>query len=165
MRGNLIAKPARGALLAAILACTVAGAPLAGAAPTAWQDDATGFAIAGFDPVAYYTRHKPLLGEAGIEHRWGGVVWRFANIGNKEAFAKHPRAYLPLFAGYDPEALSRGLAVRGSPAVWLLHEGRIVFFRDMPAMRAWAKNPQRLAGLAETNWKRLSRDIPGTSGY
>jgi len=142
-----------------------AGTQLAGAAPTAWRDDATGFAIAGFDPVAYYTQHKPLPGESGIEHRWGGVVWRFVNTGNKEAFSKHPQVYAPLFAGYDPEALSRGLTVRGSPVVWSVHEGRIIFFRDATALRAWAENPQRLAGLAETNWKRLSREIPGTSGY
>lgn len=162
---QMIATPAQGRLAVMVLAAAITCASLAGAAPAVWKDDATGFALAGFDPVAYYTQRRPARGATGIEHNWGGVVWRFVNAGNKAAFSKHPQAYAPLFAGYDPEALSRGLTVKGSPAVWSFHKGRIVLFRDRAAKRTWQKAPGRLSASAAANWKRLSRDVPGTSRY
>lgn len=134
-------------------------------APSIWRDHATGFAMAGYDPVAYHTRGKPVLGEDGMEHRWGGAVWKFENRGNRAAFAKHPQAYVPRFAGYDAEALSRGLTVTGSPLVWAKYRERIYLFRDIESLRAWREDPEPLILKAEANWKRLGDDLPGTSEW
>jgi len=65
------------------------------AAPRVWLDTATGFAIGGYDPVAYHTNKAPTRGREGVEHRWGGSVWKFENSGNRDAFAKHPEIYAP----------------------------------------------------------------------
>ena len=73
-------------------------------APSAWQDYSSGFAIGGYDPVAYFTRGRPVPGREGIEHSWGGTYWRFENTGNRDAFAKHPGVYAPQFAGYGTSA-------------------------------------------------------------
>lgn len=133
------------------------------AAPGVWRDHATGFAIAGYDPVAYHTQGKPVRGSDGVEHRWGGAVWRFVNSGNRDAFIKHPQVYAPRFAGYDPAALARGLTVEGSPAVWAIHEGRVFLFHDIRSLRNWRGNPGELTGLAEANWPKLGRNLPGAS--
>lgn len=133
------------------------------AAPTAWQDNTSGFAIGGYDPVAYFTKSKPVVGSEGIEYRWGGTAWRFANTGNREAFVKHPQVYAPRFAGYDPEALARGVAIEGSPVVWAIHSGRVYLFRDVAGLRVWRADPARITRNAKKNWDRLSRDLPGTT--
>ena len=135
------------------------------AAPSVWRDPATGFAIGGYDPVAYHTDSKPAPGKIGVEHRWGGAVWQFLNIGNRDAFAKHPGFYAPRFAGYDALALSKGLTVRGHPAVWAMYKGRVYLFRDVAGLRAWRRDPEKITTKAQANWPRLGGDLPGTSEW
>ena len=75
----------------------------------------TGLAIGGYDPVAFFTDGKPLLGKADIEFAYGGAIWRFRNVGNRDAFAAHPEIYRPQFGGYDPLGVAHGVAVPGNP--------------------------------------------------
>ncbi|HZC55922.1 MAG TPA: hypothetical protein VE396_07725 [Xanthobacteraceae bacterium] len=50
----------------------------------------TGLAINGYDPVAFFTDGKPMLGSPDLEQRKGDVVWRFTNVGNRAAFVACP---------------------------------------------------------------------------
>ena len=135
------------------------------AAPSAWRDQATGFAIGGYDPVAYHTDSKPALVSKGVEHRWGGAVWQFMSVGNRDAFAMHPEIYAPRFAGYDPVALSKGLTVRGHPAVWAMYKTRVYLFRDVASLRAWRRTREKTTAMAQANWPRLGSNLPGTSEW
>ena len=65
-----------------------------------------------------------------FELTYGGAVWRFCNIGNREAFAAQPEVYMPRFGGYDPVGVARGIAVAGNPDTWLISEGRLFLFYD-----------------------------------
>src|SRR5271156_6667735 len=80
----------------------------------------TGLAISGYDPVAFFTDGKPMPGSPDFELHYGGAVWRFANIGNRAAFAAQPDVYMPQYGGYDPVGVSHGVAVAGNPTVWLI---------------------------------------------
>lgn len=133
------------------------------AAPAVWRDPATGFAIAGYDPVAYYTQKGPALGREDVEHSWGGAVWQFASLANRDVFAKHPEIYAPGFAGYDAHLLSKGVTVQGVPLVWGMYKGRVYFFLDAANLRQWQRDPQKATAAAQANWTRLARDLPGTS--
>src|SRR5271154_6141028 len=62
----------------------------------------TGLAIGGYDPVAFFTDGKPVAGNADLELRYGGTIWRFANVGNRAAFAASPDVYMPQYGGFDP---------------------------------------------------------------
>src|ERR1700674_1553460 len=44
-------------------------------------DGHTGFALYGFDPVAYFTDARPAMGRAEFEYAFGGAIWRFRNEG------------------------------------------------------------------------------------
>lgn len=135
------------------------------AAPSAWRDQATGFAIGGYDPVAYHTNSKPEYGNEGLEHKWGGAVWQFISVGNRDAFAMHPEIYAPRFAGYDVLALSKGLTVRGHPAVWAMNKGRVFLFHDVASLQVWQRDQEKITSKAQSNWKRLGDDLPGTSEW
>lgn len=133
------------------------------AEPAVWQDYATGLAIGGYDPLAYFTRGEPGEGREEVEYRWGGAVWRFLNVGNKGAFARDPEVYAPGFAGYDPYALSIGLAVRGQPGVWARHRGRVYLFHSAVHRRLWEIDPEAVIAGAENNWPAIAASLPGTS--
>jgi len=62
-------------------------------------DRHTGLALGGYDPVAFYTDGKPLPGSPEFELQYGGAVWRFSNVGNREAFAARPDVYMPRALG------------------------------------------------------------------
>ncbi len=148
-------------LFFSILAALVTGSALG--APSAWQGNSTGFAIGGFDPVAYFTRREAAPGLEGIEHRWGGTNWRFANTGNRDAFAKHPNIYAPQFAGYDVLSVSKGLSVQGSPALWDFYQRKVYLFADKKNLLAWKRNRDQIIAAARANWSALGDNLPGTS--
>jgi len=131
------------------------------AAPRVWLDTATGFAIGGYDPVAYHTNKAPTRGREGVEHRWGGSVWKFENSGNRDAFAKHPEIYAPAFAGYDAHALAEGLTVQGLPVIWEIYQQRVYLFLDEPSLRKWRRDRKKVTAAAQANWARLAKELPG----
>lgn len=144
-------------VLISVLACRNADA-----APWAWQDPATGLAIGGYDPIAYFTQGKPVSGHDDIELRWGGGVWRFVNKGNRAAFRQHPEFYVPRFAGYDAYALSNGRTTRGHPNLWVRYKNSIYLFYSSVNRRLWQKNRDQTITSAEKAWKTLSKDLPST---
>jgi hypothetical protein len=79
-----------------------AGLPHARAATTERivVDRHTGLAIGGYDPVAFFTDGRPMVGNPAFE-------LRFCNIDNRAAFAPQPEVYLPQFGGYDPAGVAQ----------------------------------------------------------
>ena len=112
----------------------------------------TGLAIGGYDPVAFYIDGKPVPGSPDIELHYAGAIWRFRNIGNREAFVARPDVYMPQFGGYDPIGVSRGVAVAGNPSLWLIVSGRLFLFYDRRRLEMFAADPEHFAAEAERKW-------------
>ena len=143
----------RATLLVAALAC-------AAFAPAHWRDPATGVAIGGFDPINYFTHGKARRGSADHEWVWRGATWRFANSGNRAAFARNPTVYAPQFAGYDVTAIAKGTTVTGHPSIWAVRKNRLYLFHDPVNRRMWQKDPDGVISRATKAWKELSRGLP-----
>ncbi len=119
----------------------------------------TGLAIDGYDPVAFYTDGKPIPGSPDYELRYGGVVWRFCNIGNRAAFAARPDVYMPQFGGYDPIGIVHGVAVAGNPTVWLIIGERLFLFYDRARLQAFTADAERLTATADRKWPDVLRTL------
>jgi YHS domain-containing protein len=119
----------------------------------------TGLAIGGYDPVAFYTDGKPVPGNVELELTYGGAVWRFCNIGNREAFAARPDVYMPRFGGYDPVGVAHGVAVAGNPAMWLITGGRLFLFYDRDRLETFRANPEGVTSAAERKWPDVLRTL------
>ena len=119
----------------------------------------TGLAISGFDPVAYFTDHKPELGHSDIELSLGGAVWQFRNAGNRDAFRDHPEVYMPRFGGYDPVAVARGEMVAGNPRLWAVVGGRLYLFYDEAARKTFVGDPGRIIVAADRKWPEIIKTI------
>jgi hypothetical protein len=143
-----------GAALALVFA-VFGGAYAAATTERIVVDPQTGLAISGFDPVAYFTEASAKAGEPDIEKRVVGVVWRFRNEGNRDAFVKDPDVYMPRFGGYDPVTLARGTAVPGHPSVWMIVSERLYLFYDDSSRAAFAADPGRAIATAERKWPEL----------
>jgi hypothetical protein len=112
----------------------------------------TGLAIGGYDPVAFYMDGKPVPGSPDVELHYAGAIWRFSNVGNREAFAARPDVYLPQFGGYDPIGVSRGVAVAGNPSLWLITGGRLFLFYDHRRLEMFTSDPARFIAEAQRKW-------------
>jgi hypothetical protein len=155
--------------LLAFVAVTVPGAMAGVAAWTtaAWAatterivvDWHTGLAIDGYDPVAFYTEGQAMLGSPDFEFRYGGAIWRFRNVGNREAFTARPDVYMPGFGGYDPLGVAHGVAVAGNPSVWSITRGRVFLFYDRARLAAFTADPERITSAAERKWPDVLRAL------
>ena len=122
-------------------------------------DPASGLAISGFDPVAYFSGRQPALGRPELELGLGGVVWRFVNVGNRAAFAEHPEVYAPQFGGYDPVAIGRGASVAGHPLIWAIDGERLYLFYDDAARTEFLADPARIIQRASLKWPGVAHGI------
>jgi hypothetical protein len=141
------------------LLCAGPCVPRAATTETIVIDRQTGLAIGGYDPVAFYTDGKPMLGKADFELAYGGATWRFRNIGNREAFAARPDVYMPQFGGYDPVGVAHGVAVAGNPNVWLVAGARLFLFYDRARLEKFAADAERLTAAAERKWPQVLRTL------
>ena len=119
----------------------------------------TGLAISGFDPVAYFTDHKPTFGRPDLELRVKGIVWRFRNEGDRAAFAEHPEVYTPRFGGYDPVAVARGTSVPGHPLFWAVTGERLYLFYSVEARATFLADPGRIIARATHKWPEIAPSI------
>lgn len=119
----------------------------------------SGLAIDGYDPVAFFTDGRAVPGSADFEFNYGGAVWRFSNVGNRDAFAARPEVYMPQFGGYDPLGVAHGVAVAGNPNVWLISGERLFLFYDRGRLEKFVADLDRLAAVAERKWPDLRRAL------
>jgi len=155
-------KQNRARILAVVLAVT--GLALAIASPGSVAattemivvDRHTGLAIGGYDPVAFFTEGKPIEGSADFEFRYAGAVWRFCNIGNRDAFAERPDVYMPRFGGYDPVGVARGVATPGNPNLWLIAGQRLFLFYDHDRLEKFVADSNHLLAEAERKWPTVT---------
>ena len=122
-------------------------------------DTRTGLALSGFDPVAYFTDRAPRLGEGRYELTYRGSVWRFHNVGNRDAFARNPGVYVPQFGGYDPVSLVRGVAVPGHPLIWLISGNRLYLFSTLEHRNSFAADIDRSRPAAEHHWPAVEATL------
>ena len=122
-------------------------------------DRFTGLAIAGFDPVAYFTDARPLPGDAAYELSEEGVVWRFRNERNRASFAANPEIYGPQFGGYDPIDVARGVAYPGNPQFWLVFDQRLYLFGRAESRDAFAAAPASVLEAARKRWTALQSEL------
>jgi hypothetical protein len=156
------ARRRRKAWISLIVALALCGIQLPSFAATADRIEVnphTGLAISGFDPVAYFTDGKPRFGKPEWELSLKGAVWRFANSGNRAAFATHPDVYMPRFGGYDPVAVARGASVPGHPLFWAVMSERLYLFYSPEARVVFLADPGRIIDTAERRWPAVARTI------
>ncbi len=143
----------RRALFALIAALGVASA-LSGSAhaaePPVFQDG--GVAIRGYDPVAYFTRGKPVAGSAKHTLRWKGAVWRFASAKHLAMFKADPAKYAPQYGGYCAYAVSRNYTAKIEPDAWTIHKGKLYLNYNKFIRAAWEREKPANIVKGDRNW-------------
>jgi YHS domain-containing protein len=145
------------AALCVVLACPVAAVEAAGGTTTerVVVDQATGFAIGGFDTVAFFIEKRPVDGMPGFEASYDGAIWRFASKGNRDAFVETPDLYVPQYGGHCARSAAIGIAAEADPRIFAVYKGRLYFFRGDSDRARWVASPDAYVAAANRNWPRL----------
>jgi hypothetical protein len=140
-------------LAALLMLATVSfGPPRAAVTERIITDRHTGLAMDGYDPVAYFTDSRPKVGRPEFEYRFRGVIWRFSNQGNRDAFAENSDVYVPQFGGYDPTAIARGVAVPGNPTLWVVAHERLYLFYSADVRDSFNADVAGAVAAADAAW-------------
>jgi YHS domain-containing protein len=117
----------------------------------------TAFAIGGYDPVAYFTDHAAVRGDASHAFEWRGARWLFASEAHRALFAATPERYAPAYGGYCAYAASQGRLVRVDPEAWFVEGGRLFLNYSQDIRRTWLADRARFIRDADARWPELSR--------
>ena len=114
-----------------------------------------GVAIEGYDPVAYFSEGKPVVGRREHAFEWRGATWRFASAENRALFAREPEKYAPQFGGYCAWAVAHGYTAGIDPEAWTIHDGKLYLNYDKEIEAQWRADMVRQIANAEAQWPKL----------
>lgn len=121
--------------------------------------EASGLAIQGYDPVAYFTMSKAVEGKKEFSANYNGVTYRFASKQNQDEFARNPVRYEPQFGGWCAYAMGKkGEKVSIDPATFKVLDGKLYLFYNKyfnNTLKSWNQDEARLKTQADRNWMKF----------
>jgi len=117
--------------------------------------DSNDVAIQGYDPVAFFTQHKPVKGVQQFSSSYNGAKYLFASNEDKATFDKEPAKYEPQFGGYCAYGVSRGARAPIKIEAWQIVNGRLLMQYDLDVKDTFNKDQQGTLKKADQNWPGL----------
>ena len=109
-------------------------------------------AIHGYDPVAYFTDGKPVMGKDEFVFEWNGAKWHFATAEHRDAFKSAPEKYAPQYGGYCAYAVSQGHTADIDPKAWSIVDGKLYLNYDEDIQKKWKADVPGYITKADKNW-------------
>jgi YHS domain-containing protein len=156
-------------VLAAVFAGMIATAGLAGDQYV----DGTGYAVSGYDVVAYFDlpqskvgqpQSKAVPGRVDLSTNYNGAEFAFSSAANLERFLANPAKYAPQFDGHCAYGVAQGNKVPGNPNLWRIVNGKLYLNITKAVNRTWEEDIPGYLQQAGGKWagrlepKAASRD-------
>lgn len=116
-----------------------------------------GVALAGYDPVAYFTAGKPVRGSPAHVAEWSGARFHFATRENRDAFAADPMRYAPQYGGFCAYGVAGGYKAAIDPAAFTVVDGRLYLNYNRRIHRLWSADIPGFVSSADRNWPAVSK--------
>jgi len=148
-------------LLASAFSLAATLSPLASAQAGEQYVDESGFAMSGYDPVAYFDLKQAPLGgkqpeavpgKANITAEYNGATWAFASEEHREKFLADPAKYAPAYDGHCAFGISKGGKVPGNPNLWRIVDGKLYLNITPAVVGFWESDIPGNLTKAEDNW-------------
>ena len=154
-----------------LLAALIAGASLMAALPTpalaydvnsmaAFNVDAKGVAVQGYDVVAYQTQGAPTPGNASFMARHEGATYLFGSAANRELFVANPAKYAPQFGGFCAMGVALEKKLDGDPMAWRVVDGKLYLNVNQDVQKKWLEDVPGNIKNAGATWPRIKAKAP-----
>lgn len=142
----------RGALLSAALAVTAVPALTQVATAAEEINLVDGYAVHGYDVVAYFTEGKPVPGNNRFTAEHNGATYRFASADHRDLFTADPARYAPQYGGYCAFGTAMGRKFDGDPQAWAIVDDKLYLNLNKDVQARWKGNIPGFLKGAENNW-------------
>ncbi len=142
----------RRSLHAAAIALTLS-LPLSAAWSAEEVNIQNGYAVHGYDVVAYFTEGEPTLGVDEFQTEYDGATFRFASADHLAAFEADPEAYVPAYGGFCAFGTAMGRKFDGDPQVWKIVDGKLYLNVNQSVQERWEGDIPGFVRGADNNWQ------------
>lgn len=96
--------------------------------------DESGYAVSGYDVVAYHSLKQAEVGQSqpeavpgkkDITAEFNGAKWAFSSEANRDTFLANPEKYAPQFDGHCAYGISQGGKVPANPNLWRIIDDKL----------------------------------------
>src|SRR5262249_35590966 len=122
------------------------------AAPPVAQSN--GYAIGGFDVVAYFTKKAAVRGKPEFSYVWHDATWLFESKENRDKFAANPDAFAPQYGGYCAVGMSNGKRGNGDPQAWSVRNGKLYLTLNQNVNAKFNQDGDVYISKADSFWQR-----------
>jgi YHS domain-containing protein len=116
-----------------------------------------GFAIRGYDAVAYFEQSQPVKGSSQFGYQWQGATWLFASAENRDRFQANPERYAPQYGGYCAYAVSQGRTASIDPEAWKVVDGKLYLNYSKGVQKKWEQDVPGNIVKADKYWPDLHK--------
>jgi YHS domain-containing protein len=117
-----------------------------------------GYAIGGFDAVAYFTENKPVKGDTTISITWKKAKWLFSSKKNADLFQSNPEKYAPQYGGYCAYGCSRGYKATTEPDAFTVSDGKLYLNYNLKTKEVWLKDMKAYIQKADKNCESIQNN-------
>jgi len=114
-----------------------------------------GYAVNGYDVVAYFKDGKPVEGKKTFLYQWNDAFWLFSTKQNLDSFSHNPEKYAPQFGGYCAYGVSEGHKAPTEPDAWTIVDGKLYLNYNKDVQQLWKKDIPGRIKKAEENWSKV----------
>jgi YHS domain-containing protein len=114
--------------------------------------DKKGVILDGYDPVAYFTDNKPLMGSAQFTAQYEGATYWFASADHANLFKQDAKKYAPQYGAFCGYAVSIGKLRPVNPMIYQIENGRLILQHTQEAYDLFNKALKDNTAKADKNW-------------
>jgi YHS domain-containing protein len=114
-------------------------------------------AIGGYDPVAYFTDGRPLMGSSSFSVPFDEADYFFASAEHQRLFVADPDHYAPRYSGYCAIGVSLDHKAEVDPESWAISNGRLYVFHYKRDMQGFASESANIIAKADANWDSVKK--------
>lgn len=114
-----------------------------------------GIAINGYDPVAYFTDHRPVKGSKRFVASYKGATFLFASAAHRDAFARDPGHYAPQYGGYCAYGTAEGHKATTAPQAFTIVDGKLYLNYNDEVLKTWRSDIGGYIQKANSNWNAV----------
>lgn len=124
--------------------------------------DNSNIALEGYSPVSYLDLGLAQRGSKEFKSEHKKIAYYLTSAEQKATFDKNPSKYIPQYGGFCAFGSYAGAKFRVDPNKFMVKDGKYYLFLnnvELDAKQLWLaeKNHSKLKGVADTNWKKLSK--------
>ncbi|MGB0658532.1 MAG: YHS domain-containing (seleno)protein [Mangrovicoccus sp.] len=134
--------------------------------------DETGFAVSGYDVVAYWDLDQSSIGtaqpagvpgHADITAEYNGATFAFSTEENRDIFLKNPAKYAPQYDGHCAYGVAQGGKVPGNPNLWRIVDDKLYLNITKVVVGFWEEDIPGNLTKSSTNWVSIEDNAASTN--